>query len=552
MGSALVLFETASLKDLAYPYTSSDGKPLGNTERSMRNLLPYDKNTWTLEQNVDYLESGVWLGLESVAREPERWALDELYRVPRNAIESTNGPWAFVLPAGQRDMYAVYDQLKVLQDGKAEIERATAPFTAGGKNYPAGSYVIKTRQPMGAWVNQVLGNRPYPNARNCPSCPLLMPYSEATDSEPTMLGITADPVAASFSARPSRVADVAPQTVLMPQPPAAAGAYLVEPSSEGVSYFLTNLQEQSVPTFRAAETFSAGGRGLRARHAGGPAVGDRAGGARGHLEDDRPAGLRDRRLAEGRRLRAQARHPRRPDPRHQQPGRRLADVAARPASRQLQGRQRGRLPAPERALRHDPDAGRHLAGADRQRDRSRTRCRSASAGRAASARRAGTSSSSSCSTAARWSRSAARATPPRRCSTFRPSTCCRRRCGSPARSCASARSAGVPELWGMPAQWATWSENDTGWRVTDYAKAKVGSSYPNDAQPLLASGYAEGDAGLRGLADIVTFDVGKGHVMISATDLNFRTWPRAAWTVIANAIYQGPSTPVAAAEAGRS
>ena len=107
-------------------------------------------------------------------------------------------------------------------------------------------------------------------------------------------------------------------------------------------------------------------------------------------------------------------------------------------------------------------------------------------------------------------------------------------------------SAGVPELWGMPAQWATWSENDTGWRVTDYAKAKVGSAYPNDAQPLLASGYAEGDAGLRGLADVVTFDVGKGHVMISATDLNFRTWPRVAWTVIANAIYQGPSTPVAA------
>jgi O-acetyl-ADP-ribose deacetylase (regulator of RNase III) len=56
-------------------------------------------------------------------------------------------------------------------------------------------------------------------------------------------------------------------------------------------------------------------------------------------------------------------------------------------------------------------------------------------------------------------------------------------------------SAGVPELWGMPAQWATWSENDTGWRVTDDTKAKAGSSYPNDAQPLVASGYAEGDAG---------------------------------------------------------
>src|SRR3954468_5863829 len=115
---------------------------------------------------------------------------------------------------------------------------------------------------MGEWVNQVLGNRPYPSARNCPSCPLLMPYSEATDNEPTMLGITADPIASSFSAGLERVAKVAPQPVLIPQPPAEAGAYLVEPGSEGVSYFLANLQRQSVPTFRASETFSAGGGGV--------------------------------------------------------------------------------------------------------------------------------------------------------------------------------------------------------------------------------------------------------------------------------------------------
>ncbi len=33
-------------------------------------------------------------------------------------------------------------------------------------------------------------------------------------------------------------------------------------------------------------------------------------------------------------------------------------------------------------------------------------------------------------------------------------------------------------------------------------------------------------------------------MVISATDLNFRTWPRVAWTAIANAIYHGPSTEV--------
>ena len=88
--------------------------------------------------------------------------------------------------------------------------------------------------------------------------------------------------------------------------------------------------------------------------------------------------------------------------------------------------------------------------------------------------------------------------------------------------------------------------------MTDYSKAKVGSSYPNDAQPLLASGYAEGDgrtARARRHRDVRRR---KGHVMISATDLNFRTWPRVAWTVIANAIYQGPSTAVPAPSGGSS
>ena len=84
-GSALLLFEAASLNNLAYPFTSTNGSNLGNQVRSMRNLLPYDKPTWTLEQMLDYLETGTFLALSAVAKEPERWSLDNLYRVPRNA-----------------------------------------------------------------------------------------------------------------------------------------------------------------------------------------------------------------------------------------------------------------------------------------------------------------------------------------------------------------------------------------------------------------------------------------------------------------------------------
>src|SRR4051812_6445635 len=42
-GSSMFLFEAASLTNLAYPYTSNTGQPLGDPVKSMRNLLPYDK-----------------------------------------------------------------------------------------------------------------------------------------------------------------------------------------------------------------------------------------------------------------------------------------------------------------------------------------------------------------------------------------------------------------------------------------------------------------------------------------------------------------------------
>src|SRR5262249_9009585 len=142
-----------------------------------------------------------------------------------------------------------------------QIERATAAFTAGGKSYPAGSYVLKSQQRMGRFINQILDNAEYPQwARPCSTCPLTMPYSEFTDSVPIFFGLTADPVTSSFNVATQPVDVATPEAVLMPQPPAATGAYLVAPSSYGVANLLGSLQKWDVPTFRAGVAFSAGGK----------------------------------------------------------------------------------------------------------------------------------------------------------------------------------------------------------------------------------------------------------------------------------------------------
>ena len=159
-GSSLLLTEVAAQRDLAYPY--SNGNPLGPQGRSMDVPDPYRGTTWTLAQANEYAKAGLFYGVRSIARNGQDWLLNSLYKTTSNTLNWQDAPYAYVLPAGQRDPYAVYELLRTMELGKVEIDRATAPFTAGGKSYAAGSYVLRTQQPVGRWVNQLLDDATYP------------------------------------------------------------------------------------------------------------------------------------------------------------------------------------------------------------------------------------------------------------------------------------------------------------------------------------------------------------------------------------------------------
>jgi hypothetical protein len=256
-GQPRILTEIAS-GNLADPYTNPQkGKPLGPQESRANFPVPYSKDTWTLGQQVDYGVTAALAGMSHVAKYGREW-LYNFYRVHRDWVTYDKGPYAFVVPAAQRDPFATYEMLELLKFGEVEIHRATAPFSANGQQYAAGSWVIKTAQPYGAFAKTMLEKQDYPDLRLFPGGPPEPPYDVTGHTLWMLMGVTVDTIEKPFDASLELLKTVAP--VAAPVPARPRGAYAIGPESYGVFKVVAELQKANVPTFRAAKGFDAGGQ----------------------------------------------------------------------------------------------------------------------------------------------------------------------------------------------------------------------------------------------------------------------------------------------------
>lgn len=190
-GGLRILTESASAK-LATPVTIKpeelDTHPLGYNaqQRSWNHLEPWLGGTWRLRDIIDYQMTSFESVLfnASIRRED---MVRNFYKVGQRQVARTT-PYAFVIPAQQRDPGATRRLLETLTFGKVEIEKAAN-----------GDHIIRMQQPYSGWAKALLERQDYPDLRMYPGGPPQRPYDTTAETLPLLFGVDVKTVSEPIS-----------------------------------------------------------------------------------------------------------------------------------------------------------------------------------------------------------------------------------------------------------------------------------------------------------------------------------------------------------------
>jgi Zinc carboxypeptidase len=117
----------------------------------------------------------------------------EFLRNPAN-----RDPRGFILPADQPDFPTAAKFINALLKTGVTVHRATAAFTAAGKNYPAGSYVVKAAQAFRPHVLDMFEPQDHPDDIPYPGGPPTRPYDNAGWTLAYQMGVQFDRILDGF------------------------------------------------------------------------------------------------------------------------------------------------------------------------------------------------------------------------------------------------------------------------------------------------------------------------------------------------------------------
>jgi hypothetical protein len=198
-GGIRILTEAASVKiatpiDIPWEDLSPQVK-----QESVAIPMPWKGGRWTLGDIVDYDYSAVKASLINAARLRENW-IRNYYRIFMKAVKRIEPPYAYLIPEKQNDLPTALKMLDILMLGQVEIHKSEKPFTAGGYEYPEGTFIVYMAQPFGGFAKTLLEPQVYPEIREYEGGPLKTPYDVVGHTLPFLMGVDAVEVEQPFQA----------------------------------------------------------------------------------------------------------------------------------------------------------------------------------------------------------------------------------------------------------------------------------------------------------------------------------------------------------------
>ena len=247
-----ILSEMASVRVASPIYIEPNEIPQSYYEKSMEFIDPWPGGWWRLRDVVDY-ELTLTFSLVKTAYLHKEDFLFNFYQMYKNSVEKRykNEPYAFVVPASQHDYPTALRMIDILRFGGVEVHKAKDQFIAGGKVYPAGSFVVKMSQPYKPYAWALLEKQKYPDLRQYPGGPPIPPYDNAGWTLPLQMGVACDQVDDPFDANLEKIDKTPSPGVAQPDP---AAAYYVLDSRTNASYSTVfSLFQQKAEIYRSKE-----------------------------------------------------------------------------------------------------------------------------------------------------------------------------------------------------------------------------------------------------------------------------------------------------------
>jgi len=118
-------------------------------------------------------------------------------RIMRNPAD--RDPRGYIIPSDQPDFLTATKFVNALIKNGIQVDRATSAFSVDGKNYPAGSLVVKTDQAFRPHILDMFEPQDHPNDIPYPGGPPTPPYDNAGWTLAYQMGVKFDRVLDGFS-----------------------------------------------------------------------------------------------------------------------------------------------------------------------------------------------------------------------------------------------------------------------------------------------------------------------------------------------------------------